>query len=86
MIVQIYSMRVPVAASLSTLSIVSLFNVSHSGECVVLYHCGVHLNFSNYVEYFFQALILYLYIFCYEKHGKCLYIFKKIDLAFSLIL
>lgn len=44
-IVQIYTppsnMRVPVATSLATLSIVSLFNFRHSGKCVVVSHCGI---------------------------------------------
>ena len=44
-IVQIYtppsSMRVPVAISLSTLSIVSLLNFRHSGKCVVVSHCDI---------------------------------------------
>lgn len=33
--------------SLSTVSIVGLFNFSHSGGCVTVFHCSFNLKFSN---------------------------------------
>ena len=47
------------AVFLSTFDIVSLFNFSHSSECVVVSYCGFNLHFfkkTNDVEHLFVCL------------------------------